>query len=278
MAESVNCMYIPAMNQCYIDLIAADHSVVDHRWSGERFPDQILRVYAILEGTATIKIGVQQFEIQAGDIMFIPAHTARVYQSDCLTLMWLHLEVTIHGLTDLPHILPPTYILDETQSSIARPLISRILALRSSDQFADQMTRHGLLLQLVALLMPSDASAPSSGQAQEMIQMLTWVDQHVAQTMSVGMLADAIGLSERQCTRRCRHLFNTSPHRLIMQRRLLRVEKLLRQTTQSLASIADQTGFSDAFHLSKVFKQIFKTSPSHWRKQVESLKVQPAQL
>jgi AraC-like DNA-binding protein len=45
----------------------------------------------------------------------------------------------------------------------------------------------------------------------------------------------------------------------------VRARRLLAGTDATLASIADQLGFSSAFHFSTIFKRVHGQSPAHWR-------------
>jgi len=42
-------------------------------------------------------------------------------------------------------------------------------------------------------------------------------------------------------------------------------QALLRESPLGLAAVADELGYSDAFHLSRQFKAVVGCSPSQWR-------------
>ena len=48
--------------------------------------------------------------------------------------------------------------------------------------------------------------------------------------------------------------------------RLERAARLLRETTESMAAVAHQTGFADQSHLTRLFKAKHGVSPLHYRK------------
>lgn len=54
------------------------------------------------------------------------------------------------------------------------------------------------------------------------------------------------------------------PASWIRRERLRSAEQLIKSGNLSLAQIADRTGFSDAFHLSKCFKEVYGSSPRDW--------------
>jgi AraC family transcriptional regulator len=55
------------------------------------------------------------------------------------------------------------------------------------------------------------------------------------------------------------------PHRYLVRARVARVRTLLISGDRSLAAIADETGFSDQSHMSKVFKKFTGMSPKTFR-------------
>jgi AraC-like DNA-binding protein len=79
-------------------------------------------------------------------------------------------------------------------------------------------------------------------------------------------LAKDAGLSVNTLLRRFRNATGTSPQRFLIQLRVERAAEMLRQTTLSIESIAEQCGFVDRYHLSRIFKGHAGMGPATYRR------------
>jgi transcriptional regulator GlxA family with amidase domain len=57
-----------------------------------------------------------------------------------------------------------------------------------------------------------------------------------------------------------------APRQYLMRLRLERAQRLIGTTPFTLEAIAEQLGFSSAFHLSAAFKKRFGVPPAVWRR------------
>jgi AraC-like DNA-binding protein len=73
------------------------------------------------------------------------------------------------------------------------------------------------------------------------------------------------GLGRRAFFRRWGRFFSVTPHQYLLQRRLHQAELLLEYSGLSVKDIAEKTGFSDSFHLSKLFRRRYGVCPSAFR-------------
>jgi AraC-like DNA-binding protein len=82
----------------------------------------------------------------------------------------------------------------------------------------------------------------------------------------LSQLAQECGLSVSHFARSFKASFGVSTHRWLVQLRIERSQDLLIRTRESLADIADQTGFSDQAAFTRTFHQIVGVSPGRWRR------------
>jgi len=68
--------------------------------------------------------------------------------------------------------------------------------------------------------------------------------------------------------REFQQIFNESPGKWIMKRRVERAANLLANSRQSVTEVAFDTGFEDLSHFSRVFKQITGKNPTEYKKSV----------
>ncbi len=91
------------------------------------------------------------------------------------------------------------------------------------------------------------------------------LEQQVEQPVDLKDLADWVGLSYEKF----RHAFTEAagmpPYQYHLHLRVRRAQTLLTSTDLTVQEIAHRLNFTDAFHLSKIFKAKIGVSPSVWR-------------
>ena len=131
----------------------------------------------------------------------------------------------------------------------------------------DDPARAEALLEAALEMMPrngpSRIAAPPSGS--RLKRLTRFIDEHIAEPLSLNRLADLVGLSRSQLTRNFKARFGVSLQTYIRGRRVILVQSRMRQDRSSLAQLALDCGFSDQSHLSRVFRHTVGTSPGRWR-------------
>lgn len=88
---------------------------------------------------------------------------------------------------------------------------------------------------------------------------------HIDIPLSVADLADRLGISSRQLERRFRRHIGMTPKQALTVLRLAYGEHMLKFSGQSVAQIAAASGFCDASHFSRTFKEQHRMTPGEWR-------------
>ena len=83
-------------------------------------------------------------------------------------------------------------------------------------------------------------------------------------------LARRAGLSRSQFTRRFTHDTGLSPERFLIQARITRATRLLRETDMSIGQIADGLGYCDVFHFSRQYRYVTGQTASAQRRRDNS--------
>jgi len=79
-------------------------------------------------------------------------------------------------------------------------------------------------------------------------------------------LARECGLSRSHFARAFKKSTGKPPHRWLIERRIERARELLRESSLSLAEIADKCGFADQSHFTRAFSAAMGVVPSEWRR------------
>jgi LacI family transcriptional regulator len=96
---------------------------------------------------------------------------------------------------------------------------------------------------------------------------LRFISEHYHNPLlSVSEVAAATSLSRRQLERVFPREMNCSVHQHILKARLHQVQKRLADTEDTVAIIAQQTGFANPTHLFRTFRAHFRTSPKRYRR------------
>jgi len=95
---------------------------------------------------------------------------------------------------------------------------------------------------------------------------IEYINTNIADAIRLRDIAAAVGMSMFHLSRTFRASTGMTLHRYLTRARVERVKALLLDSDQSLALIADATGFSDQSHMSKTFKRFTGTTPRLFRR------------
>lgn len=179
--------------------------------------------------------------------------------------------------------LPTDLLLVELDSSVVKDAADAIGAdsqaaeLRPILQIEDPFVRHVLLalkeeleaedglgglyagslaLSLAAHLVRAHSSTrsirvPGRFSRRQTTALLDFIEDHLAQNITIGELAQVTGLSQSHFKSLFRSSFGISPHRYVARARVDRATALLYRDKHSLSEIALMSGFADQSHMAR---------------------------
>ena len=92
-----------------------------------------------------------------------------------------------------------------------------------------------------------------------------WIDDRLAEPISVGKLAKALALSEKSLARRVQAATGLSPIKLVQRRRLMMATHLIETTKIAIEEVAARVGYRDSTTLRRLMRRELDTSPSGLR-------------
>ncbi|MFD6895535.1 cupin domain-containing protein [Rhodococcus sp. NPDC060086] len=177
-------------------------------------------------------------------------------------------DVDDRVLAALPDVLVvPT---DEVPDWVVRRLSDEVVRDVPGQQLVlDRLLDLTLIVALRAWF--SRPGAPVSGwyraQTDPVVgRALTLIHEHPAHPWTVSDLAAEAGVSRAWFARRFTELVGESPIRYLTQRRIALAEDRLRCTDSTIAGIAREVGYADAFSFSEAFTRIAGVRPSDYRR------------
>ncbi len=93
------------------------------------------------------------------------------------------------------------------------------------------------------------------------------IELHFREHWQLPQYTDVIGVSESRLNHVCQRISNTSPKKIIRERLLQEIKRLLTYSKLSVNEIAYQLGFSDPAYFSRLFKMQTGLTALAWRKQ-----------
>jgi transcriptional regulator GlxA family with amidase domain len=92
-----------------------------------------------------------------------------------------------------------------------------------------------------------------------------YVEAHLGQRITLGVLATTAGLSVFHFTRAFKQSQGLTPHAYLLRRRIERAQQLLVETDLPMSSIAFATGFCSQSHFARCFRELVGEPPTVFR-------------
>lgn len=221
-------------------------------------------VIFLRSGYGSVTVAEAELDVGPGDIVvYLPleAHAYAANEGDTLRATMLTFE--LHGDTgDLDR-------LGERRRFSALPGVSSMLdfiraAASSENEYALRAAERvaaGLLYRLVAEC-AFEPVRPRANPVDAAMEML--FETHTARLNHV---ASELGVSTEAIRKQFRKHFGDSPMHYFTGYHVHRLAAVLEHTDSTLRELAEQFGFYDEFHLSRVFKRYMGVSPAEYRRQ-----------
>ncbi|HME81018.1 MAG TPA: AraC family transcriptional regulator [Candidatus Eremiobacteraceae bacterium] len=108
--------------------------------------------------------------------------------------------------------------------------------------------------------------------------VLDYVEQGLDRDICLTDLACLVGLSVTHFSHIFKSEYGMAPYQYITMRRIERAKELLAATSQTIASVAAQLGFSSQSHFSEIFARLVGVTPSTYRRATRIAPAAPATL
>jgi AraC family transcriptional regulator len=162
------------------------------------------------------------------------------------------------------------------KSGISNRAITRILSLMTEEFHAGaqlgalyiETLAHALVIRLLHLDCASertDTSTISALPSSKLRRIKELIEAGLDEDLSLKTLASESGYSRAHFLRMFHASTGTTPHRYVLERRIDRAQRLLKEKKISLANIAAACGFSSQTHMADVFRRTLNTTPREYR-------------
>jgi AraC-like DNA-binding protein len=268
--------------QCELRNIHYFRYGADHFYQARR---DFAAIALILDGDVSTGEDQEMYEARSGDIMIHKPNTVVTIKANRQgehIVLALNLHV-LQGI-DLFHLyaLPKIIRLPDPL-----PFTRKIKELLRIWQLRDSPARYlnavALTLELVSYILENTVGTDADKRHiapiihsdlldESMNEVLQYILTHMNQVISRDALAQICRLHPGTFQRLFKSKFGVTPMELVRRFRLLTARKLLENSDHTLEWIAGQCGFSDAAHLSRLFKSEYNETPGDYRKGVKLAK------
>ena len=124
-----------------------------------------------------------------------------------------------------------------------------------------ELITHGLLRGLY----PGDELGQPMATRLDVAAVIDYMEDHFGEKLTVAALAQKMGLSPSQFTRRFKQETGSSPMDYFLELRIKKAQKLLRSGSKTMTEIAQDCGFGSTAHFSAAFKKHTKLSPTDYQ-------------
>jgi len=204
-----------------------------------------------------------------GDVIFIPpgeVHTLEFAGTQPGHFSCTHGELCADGTwaagdyrpVPLPATLTPTGVTPEL-----RELFRRCdMAVREYTHYRDALAR-SIYHQIWITLSEYWVTRPTSPNVSRRLQqMLDWLQEHLAESVSRKDLAQEFSLAPEYVNALFKAEIGISPTQYIHRERVMWAHRLLVDEGLSVKEAAAEVGFNDPFYFSRVFKKVMGIAPS----------------
>ena len=103
----------------------------------------------------------------------------------------------------------------------------------------------------------------------QLVRLSEYVDNHIADDLSVSDLARAAGCSNTGLTASLRAATGFSPWQFVLEQRIQRAKNLLGSSQRTMSEIALACGFSSSQHFATAFRKQVGTTPGAYRRELK---------
>ncbi len=241
------------------------HLTETHHPAGYRIPlhgHRMLSVFLVLAGGLGEKVGRQELELSAGDLVFTPADEPHsdVFRGAGGRCLVIEMQPSLIERVVEHARLPREIRLRGPAAWLAQRLSAEM---RHADELSP-LVIEGLSYQLLgAVCRPTRRRAPAPSQVMRARSLL---EDCCAERLSLGGVAREVGLHPLQLARLFRRRYGCSVGEYLRRRRIEEACARLSSSREPLAEIATALGFYDQAHFTRTFRRLTGTTPAAYRR------------
>ncbi|HSI10260.1 MAG TPA: AraC family transcriptional regulator [Rariglobus sp.] len=208
--------------------------------------------------------------VEAGEVIFVTPgrwHRYRPSEITGWTEHWIELEGDVLKRLTAKDVLPDECcVLRPVQFEELTEAVAAVHREIGESSGAGRPAELGALAMRVLGLLTAKTAEPGTRLERAVKAAERMLADRLDEPPSMPALARKLGVNYASFRREFARRVGMAPRQYLMRLRLERAQRLIGTTPFTLEAIAEQLGFSSAFHLSAAFKKRFGVSPAVWRR------------
>lgn len=255
-------------------------SFIPHHWHHE------LEMFLLLDGEVCVEAGGESHFLHEGQCCFINADVLHAFSAPgeiCSYHSFVFDGGIVGGMPgsvfDIRYVRPliengPKYLAFSREESVFSREISRIFAACGPEFPGYEFQVRDALSQLLLAVYAKSSVVPikkvSTLREDRVKQMISWLNAHMEEQVTVAALAKAVSTSQRECYRLFDQYLHCGPIEYLNRRRLLMAAERLAKTVEPVTEVALSCGFAAPSYFAKQFRSLTGSTPSEYRKAVRA--------
>lgn len=240
-----------------------------HSW-GPAVRDHYL-IHYILSGKGSYETGGQRYELTAGDGFLAFPSTVIHYRADGAD-PWEYSWVGFNG-TEAERLVKLAGLSQDKpifHCPLESPLAANLVSIfdATGSRVSDEIRMRGRLMEFLSTLIEycgANETQRDTGTGRRYIEKaLRFIQYNYFHSISVGDIADSVGISRSHLYRLFIEHLSMSPNEYLTRFRIDEACVLLRSQGLSVSEAAFSSGFSDQLYFSRVFKRYKGVPPSKY--------------
>ena len=247
----------------------------------------------IMSGNGKHFVNNSTFHIANGDVFIMPPGINHGYSFDSLEYSIFHLlfhkqffkkyEEHLNKLTGYQILFNIDPLIRTKQNTVNNFLhiniaenynltriFNELTSLELEEKANTEQKKESLVLYIIAKIcdMIEEEKVTYNGNKRylyDLLKSVEYIHSNLGMNIELSTLCSISCMSRSSYIRYFKQFFNCTPNEYIQNYRLRQAKSMLKHTNNSLAHIANDCGFCDSAHFSRLFKEKYHMPPSHFR-------------
>lgn len=251
-----------ATNDCHIVLHECGYLPACKGWNFKAVFSPFWRLYYNFESGHTIRLADRELSLDPERLVLIPPHCIFDCQgASSAPHFWIHFSYK-----KSPHTIQKS-LLELIPTLVELSLIKRLKALWEDGSPLPSENNLLLGLALIHAVLSREELVWMSSHPSSLEKAVKYMDLNFQTELKIRQIAEIAGLSESGLTRLFKKYLGESPQRYLIEARIREATTLLQRTEKSIDEIAEQTGFSNRYYFTRMFKKTTGQSPAEFRRE-----------
>lgn len=252
------------LNEFELKISLSRHVVLDKTWHCDDFCTPFTRLYYVNGGSGVILSGGEEIELEPGFAYLIPSDC--LFSSYCkehLEKLYFHVAVSTVGQYDLLSNIKQICRVPFEQASF-----DELMRCYGSDDYFDFMKVKMILYKTINDCRDKYGfdKVPIKTYSDTIKSIMEYIHSNPTITLGIKEIADALYLSETKARKQFKAEVGVSIGKYIDNTVFLKARQMLAKEELSIHEISRELDFCDTFYFSRRFKELYKKTPSEYRK------------